>query len=407
VARQTHGLGWIFLALAWALCLVAGCGRTSQPRPIVPTATAVLSAAPAIDAAPRTLLDEHFLRTWPNDPRGTAWFSDANSIPSDGGRSVSHQSAYNAYNLFARQPGQFVAIRAPIADVPADVTVSGTFHKVGGPPGGGYGLIVRDQSIGAGDGIDQNGQFLVAEVGDRGEVGIWQRADSHWIDLVPWTPSPLVHPGNASNELKVELAGNRLHFDVNGSQAADVEVGFSGGSVGLFVGGDLNQVQLDRLLVQAAPAEVRQATAGARAPAPASPSAPDIPAARTRLNALAARAKQDSSVMQDTAWRQDMGATLAGVEQIAGKEIVSAATDPSAPPDTRGLRSSLGGIADNMVAILDAFGSDVNGTSNPLTSPRALDQAARQLDSAVSQANTVLAQVEAARAADQSASSTP
>jgi hypothetical protein len=70
------------------------------------------------------------------------------------------------------------------------------------------------------------------------------------------------------------------------------------------------------------------------------------------------------------------------------------------------LRSSLGGIADNMVAILDAFGSDVNGMSNPLTSPRALDQAARQLDSAVSQANTVLAQVEAARAADQSASST-
>ena len=66
--------------------------------------------------------------------------------------------------------------------------------SIGGPPGGGYGLIVRDQTHGAGDGVDQQGQFVVAEVGDKGEIGIWQRADSHWIDLLAWTPSPLVHP---------------------------------------------------------------------------------------------------------------------------------------------------------------------------------------------------------------------
>jgi hypothetical protein len=370
------------LALAWALCLVAGCASAAQaPAVPIPTpAPAANLSQPA--AAPRTLLDEHFQSTWPNDPRGTAWFGTS------------------AYTLFARQPGQFVAIRAPIADVPSDVTVSGTFRKTAGPPGGGYGLIVRDQTIGAADGLDQNGQFVVAEAGDRGEIGIWQRADSHWIDLVPWTSSALVHPGTASNELKVELAGNRLRFDVNGARAAEVEIGFSTGGIGLFTGGDLNQVQLDHLLVQAAQPNGRQAAAAVATARPAP--APDIPAARARLATLAAQASRDSSVMQQPGWRQDMAATLAAVEQIAGREAVSAAANPSAPPDTRGLRSSLGGIANEMAAILDAFASDVNGQRNPLTSAVALDVAARHLDSAVAQANTVLAEVEAARAADHS-----
>src|SRR5207237_4786031 len=107
--------------------------------------------------------------TWPDNPRGTAWFANG------------------GYQLYARTPDRFVAVRAPIADVPRDVLVSGTFHKVSGPPGGGYGLIFGDQGVGAGDGIDQNGQFVVAEVGDRGQVGIWRRDGLRWLDVLPWT----------------------------------------------------------------------------------------------------------------------------------------------------------------------------------------------------------------------------
>ncbi|MGI9145012.1 MAG: hypothetical protein ACR2IK_00430 [Chloroflexota bacterium] len=43
-------------------------------------------------------------------------------------------------------------MRSPLAEVPRDVIVSGTFQKVGGPTGGGYGLVVEDQGVGAGDG---------------------------------------------------------------------------------------------------------------------------------------------------------------------------------------------------------------------------------------------------------------
>ena len=276
--------------------------------------------------------------------------------------------------------------------------MTGTFHKVGGPPGGGYGLIVRDQAVGRGDGVDQNGQYLVAAVGDRGEVGIWQRADSHWIDLLPWTASARVRAGAATNELKVEVAGNRLRFDVNGARVADLEVGFPTGSVGLFVGGDLNEVQLDRLLVESTPTTV------SREAAASTPTLrPDIPATRTRLTALTARAAQNSTVMQDADWLQEMAATLAAVEQIAsGTSALTTTTTPAAPDAQRSLKL-LGGIADDLAAILESFATGVDSPRNPINSPRALDEAAGHLDSATRQANQALAEVEAARAASRTA----
>ena len=69
---------------------------------------------------------------WPDDAHGSAW------LASDG------------YRLSARQPAHFVAVRAPLDGVFADVIVGATFRKVGGPPGGGYGLILDDQGVGAG-----------------------------------------------------------------------------------------------------------------------------------------------------------------------------------------------------------------------------------------------------------------
>lgn len=364
----------IRLALACALVLTSGCLSPEQAPP-APTASAVVQPVNAPTATSRTLLDEHFERAWPNDPRGTAWFT--------GG----------AYSLLAREPGQFVAIRAPIADVPPDVAVTGTLHKLGGPPGGGYGLIVRDQAQGRGDGVDQNGQYLVAAVGDRGEVGIWQRADSHWIDLLPWTSSAFVHPGTATNILKVQVTGNRLRFDVNGAHVADVEVGFPTGSVGLFVGGDLNAVQLDRLLVESA-----STNTGGSAAVSTPAVGPDISATRTRLTALTARAAQDSTVIQDADWRQQMAATLAAVEQIAGSTSSVTSTAPKAI-DYQRSQELLGGIADDLASILGAFATGVDSPRNPINSRPALDEAAGHLQSATRQANQVLAEVEAARAA--------
>jgi hypothetical protein len=78
---------------------------------------------------PRTLLDEWFIEFphgWPHDPGATAWFSD------------------ETYRLFVRGPERVVAVRAPIDASIDDVVVTAAFRKVGGPTGGGYGVIVRE-----------------------------------------------------------------------------------------------------------------------------------------------------------------------------------------------------------------------------------------------------------------------
>jgi hypothetical protein len=183
-----------------------------------------------------TLLDERFTtnqRNWPHNPQGTAWFSE------------------DGYRLLARQPGQFVAIGAPTTARFRDVVVTASFRKVGGPAGGGYGVIVRDQGPGPRDGINQGGRYYVLEVGDHGQLGVWRREDDGWIDLMPWTPSEAVHPGGAANDLTVQAIGEHLTFLVNGVQVVSlVDSDLTEGAVGLFVGGDQNDVLLNRFAIQ-------------------------------------------------------------------------------------------------------------------------------------------------------------
>ena len=87
--------------------------------------------------------------------------------------------------------------------------------------------------------------------GDRGEIGIWRRDGDRWLDLLPWTASGQVRPGGALNDLTVRAIGPHLTFLVNGMETASVEDAALGeGAVGVFVGGDFNDVVLQKLLVQ-------------------------------------------------------------------------------------------------------------------------------------------------------------
>ena len=109
---------------------------------------------------------------------------------------------------------------------------------------------MRDQGPAPRDGSNQQGRYYVLETGDKGEVGIWRRENDRWIDLLPWQRSDAVRPGGAPNELSAKAVGDRLSLSVNG-----VEVGFRNdstlavGNVGIFVGGDGNQVAVDQLTV--------------------------------------------------------------------------------------------------------------------------------------------------------------
>ncbi|HEY3062097.1 MAG TPA: DUF4388 domain-containing protein [Chloroflexota bacterium] len=211
---------------------------TTEPR--AGAAAQGQASSPSTAAAPstpRTLLDETFddnARNWPNNQQGTAWIT--------GG----------SYRISPRQAGQFVAIGVPaIGEILQDVVVTASFRKVGGPAGGGYGIIVRDQGPAPRDGTNQQGRYYVLEVGDKGEVGIWRREGSNWVDLVPWQRASAVKPGSATNELTVKANGARLSLSVNGEEVAAREDGsLAVGNVGVFVGGDGNQVALDQLSIR-------------------------------------------------------------------------------------------------------------------------------------------------------------
>lgn len=215
---------------------LAAAAPTAALANAAPAANAAPTAEPTAEVAsgPRTLVDESFAdnsRTWPSNPQGTAWLT--------GG----------AYRIATRQAGQFVALGVPGVNAIADTIVSATFHKVGGPAGGGYGLIVRAQS--APDGTTQNGRYYVLETGDKGEIGMWLRDNDHWVDLLPWQRADAVRPGTAVNELTVRAIGSQLTLLVNGSEVATrTDATLAAGTPGVFVGGDGNQVAIDHLTVQ-------------------------------------------------------------------------------------------------------------------------------------------------------------
>jgi hypothetical protein len=159
--------------------------------------------------------------------------------------------ADGAFRLQAHQAARFVAVGAPVDQLLSDVVVSATFRKTGGPPGGGYGLVIRDQGPEPRDGVNQTMNAYVLEAGDLGEFGIWRREGERWFDLVPWARSASVRPGGSPNELVVRAIGDRLTFSINGTQVASVtDDTLVGGGVGVFIGGDYNEVALDRFTVQ-------------------------------------------------------------------------------------------------------------------------------------------------------------
>jgi len=112
-------------------------------------------------------------------------------------------------------------------------------------------LILRDQSQAPLDGLAQTGRYYLFEVGDRGEVGIWRRDGDRWIDILPWSPSAAVNSSDLANELLAEAVGTRLDFFVNGIQvASQQDTILAEGSVGVFAGGDGNDVLVTRFGVQ-------------------------------------------------------------------------------------------------------------------------------------------------------------
>jgi hypothetical protein len=171
---------------------------------------------------------------WPNDPLGEA------------------RRVVGGYRVTPRLDNQFVAIGAPVGSSLRDALVGARFRKLAGPSGGVYGLLLRDRGPGPRDGRNQVGRYYVAGVDDRGSVSISRREQDTWSELVPWTPSPTVRPGEAANDVSFEVVGGRLTLIVNGQPAASTnDAVLEHGGVGLFVAGDGNDVLVERFVVHA------------------------------------------------------------------------------------------------------------------------------------------------------------
>jgi hypothetical protein len=188
--------------------------------------------------ATRTLLDfpadSNASAEWPNNPASTAWL------------------APDGYHLVAQEPAQFVAVSLHTTECPRDVQVTATFQKTGGPPGGGYAIILRDQEPEQRDGLAQVGRYYVLEVGDLGQVGIWRREGSRWVDVLSWTDSPAVQSGAAPNTLVARAVGSTLSLAVNGQEVLTKNDGLlPSGCTGVFLGGDGNQALLSQLTIEA------------------------------------------------------------------------------------------------------------------------------------------------------------
>jgi hypothetical protein len=357
-----------FISIAVSITVLAGC------RPPPPAASNQIAQE---SVGSRHVLDTRLRRLWPDDPAGPAWFGE------------------DGYRVVARTPGQFIAIRAPISTLSPDLAMSGTFHKAGGPPGGGYGLIVRRQPVGAGDGLDQQGQFVVAAVGDRGEIGVWRRDGGRWLDLVPWTPSPAVQGGDSPNELSARVSGGRLTFSVNGVQVAEVPVGLQAGGVGIYVGGDLNEVVVHDLVVDELPASSGVAVADPAASL--SSKEREVAAASARLAALSAASRSAATTTSDATWRANAADSLASLQRVGQEIEFEYGGRKVSPAQVTRVRDLMGAIAEDVTDIAYVFSDGFDSPRSPVNNPTTLADAAARLDSAARKAELVRAELQSLR----------
>jgi hypothetical protein len=341
-------------------CLAYGWGSPAYAAQ-VGAAAPVVTPAPA---TPRVLMNERFAGAWPDHPGGTAWLGDA------------------GYQLYAREPGHCVAVRAPLAEVPGDVVLSATFRKVGGPPGGGYGLIVRDQRTSAGDGADQAGDFVVAGISDRGEAGLWRRSNGAWVDLMPWTPTRAAKADGGTNELTVTALGSRIGLAVNGTPVGSVDVPvLRGGGVGVYAGGDLNRVQVERFSVQEPGRPAVDARSGSQAVVPT-----PLPAPRSTSPAPGIAAPP-TGPPQTT---PPVATGPRGRTPTAGEAMLEAGR----------VRDLIASMFDDVLAIFETFADGFDSPRSPINNQTSLREASGHLNSATAKAYQVLAELQRIHAGD-------
>ena len=224
----------LVVATSTALPVVAP--PTLTPTVLGPTATPPPGADQS--ALPRLVSDQLFVAGGAV-PAGLAERSELHRL----GRLLRAIASLRA------RPNEFVAIGNPSAQRLRDMVVTARFAKVGGPPGGGFGVIVRDQAPWPARWPESVGQLLRAR-------GRRSRRSRH---LAPrrqrvgrsGAVDPVSRRAARQCRERAHRARRRAATDAAGQRHRGrqriEDATLAEGTTGVFVGGDQNQVLLRQL----------------------------------------------------------------------------------------------------------------------------------------------------------------
>jgi serine/threonine protein kinase len=258
---------WVGIAASGALCILISAAvlcavwPRSTPTPTVSalaetaeTATTVLSPTrspteePPPTDTPLPVTAEPTVAL----PPGTLLFEDDFASAASGwevgdydGGSVGYRDGYY-YVISARSGGAMWGLAyQDFTDVVVDVDAT----MVQGPTGnaGVYGVKCRVQPGGTG------GDGYALLISSDGTYSIQRVVDGDYQTLLPWTPSPAIVPGNATNHLRAVCDGDRMALFANGEFLGSATDGtFRSGDISLvavtFEGG-ATEAHFDDLVV--------------------------------------------------------------------------------------------------------------------------------------------------------------
>lgn len=108
-----------------------------------------------------------------------------------------------------------------------DVIVEVDAQKIAGPEDNSYGVVCRQQ----GD------TYYYFEITSDGYYKIARFVDDEYYEILPWTETEAILPGNGLNHIRIECVGTTLAMYVNGISLAEVQDNaIQDGYVGLVVG---------------------------------------------------------------------------------------------------------------------------------------------------------------------------
>jgi hypothetical protein len=161
---------------------------------------------------------------WPTDD--TAFFQDG------------------TYHLFQNQTNYNLVVICGVCGSWSDVAYEAMMQKISGTDDYGYGIIVRQSSIGD---IWSYYGFVVA--GD-GTFLLVKRVNNTTTKLVDWTDHSAVRKGNSRNKIRIVARGSRLELFVNDALVGTAQDGaLTSGKVGLYVQTDGLHVRTEYIRV--------------------------------------------------------------------------------------------------------------------------------------------------------------